>query len=88
MFKGRIIHALYKKLFTLYPQRFRERLGESMQQTFNDLYTERKQQTERGLFGYPINLVLAITILIFIVTFVGGIVVDQYPCWIGVPNCD
>jgi hypothetical protein len=32
-----IVHALYKKLLALYPRAFRERLGESMQQTFNDL---------------------------------------------------
>ncbi|MGH7492106.1 MAG: hypothetical protein ACREOO_06885, partial [bacterium] len=33
------------------PRAFREQLGESMAQTFNDLCNERKQQTERGLFG-------------------------------------
>jgi hypothetical protein len=42
--------TLYKKLLALYPRGFRERLGESMQQTFNDLYKER--QTEGGLFGF------------------------------------
>ncbi len=26
--------------------------------------------------------------VLVIVLFVSGIVVDQYPCWIGVPNCD
>jgi ABC-type proline/glycine betaine transport system permease subunit len=36
----------------------------------------------------PINLLLAVAILFFILMFVGGIIVDQYPCWIGVPNCD
>lgn len=50
MFKGRIIHALYKKLLTLYPQRFREQLEESMLQTFNDLYKER--QAESAWFGF------------------------------------
>ena len=52
MFKARIIHALYKKLLTLYPQRFKERLEESMLQTFNDLYKERKRQTEQRLFSF------------------------------------
>jgi len=42
--------TLYKKLLTLYPRRFRERLGESMQQTFNDLCRER--QTDDGWFGF------------------------------------
>jgi hypothetical protein len=46
------VRALYKKLLTLYPRAFREQLGESMAQTFNDLYNERKQQTEQGLFGF------------------------------------
>ena len=44
------VRALYKKLLTLYPRLFRERLGESMQQTFNDLYKERQAQST--WFGY------------------------------------
>ena len=50
MFRGRIIHALYKKLLTLYPQRFRERLGESMEQTFRDLYRAHNEQTISRFF--------------------------------------
>jgi hypothetical protein len=42
--------ALYSKLLRLYPRRFRERLGESMQQTFNDLYNERR--TGSTCFGF------------------------------------
>src|SRR6185295_9114528 len=45
------IRRLYSKLLSLYPQAFKERLGESMEQTFNDLYMEQKRQTDRGLFG-------------------------------------
>ena len=198
------VRTLYKKLLSLYPRAFREQLGESMEQTFNDLCNERKRQTEQGLFGFvlrvfietaigivkehvllttqgnamkniltnpgsaamisfilclplailfpiavfeiepfnglfktlfteadgyststlgytvmcslmlslpvafivsvapivrnlrgsgrllahPINLVFAIAIFVVIATIVGGIIVDQYPCWIGVPNCD
>jgi len=44
------VHALYKKLLSLYPRGFRERLGESMEQTFNDFCNE-KRQTQKGLFG-------------------------------------
>ena len=44
------ICALYKKLLALYPRGFREQVGESMQQTFNDLYRER--QTEGAWFGF------------------------------------
>jgi hypothetical protein len=42
--------ALYKKLLALYPRGFRERLGESMQQTFNDLYRERRAKS--AWFGF------------------------------------
>jgi hypothetical protein len=44
------VRALYRMLLALYPQAFRERLGESMAQTFNDLYQER--QIQRGLFSH------------------------------------
>jgi hypothetical protein len=44
------IHTLYKKLLRFYPREFREQLGESMQQTFNDLCRER--QTKSGWFGF------------------------------------
>ena len=46
------VRALYKKLLSLYPRAFRDQMGESMEQTFNDLSTERRRQTERGLFAY------------------------------------
>jgi len=46
------VRTLYKKLLALYPRGFRERLGESMEQTFNDLCNERKRHTERGWFGF------------------------------------
>lgn len=44
------VHTLYKKLLYLYPQRFKEQLGESMEQTFQDLYKER--QTKPGWFSF------------------------------------
>lgn len=55
--------TLYKKLLALYPRGFRERLGESMQQTFNDLYTERKHQPTRGFFVLSIFSETAIGIV-------------------------
>lgn len=36
------VRTLYRKLLSLYPRRFQEQLGESMEQTFNDLYREKK----------------------------------------------
>jgi hypothetical protein len=41
---------LYRWLLALYPRTFQERLGESMAQTFNDLYQERQRQG--GLFSF------------------------------------
>ncbi len=52
MFEKKTVRLLYKKLLTLYPKVFREQFGESMEQTFNDLCNERKQQTKRGLYGF------------------------------------
>ena len=46
-------YALYKKLLRLYPREFRERLGESMQQTFNDLSKERL--AESAWFGFILS---------------------------------
>lgn len=39
------VYALYKRLLALYPRGFKERLGESMEQTFNDLYKERRVES-------------------------------------------
>lgn len=36
----------------------------------------------------PTHLVVTAMALALIATFAVGIIVDQYPCWIGVPNCD
>ncbi len=51
-FEQKTVRILYKKLLALYPRAFREQMGESMEQTFNDLCNEGKQQTERRLFGF------------------------------------
>ena len=45
-----MVHILYRKLLSLYPRGFRERLGKSMEQTFCDLYKEQKYQPTRGFF--------------------------------------
>jgi hypothetical protein len=34
------------------------------------------------------DLIVAAFILLFVGLFVGGFIVDQLPCWRGVPNCD
>jgi hypothetical protein len=48
--KQNTVRTLYKKLLSLYPRGFKDRLGESMEQTFNDLYKER--QAKQGLFSF------------------------------------
>ncbi|MCK6540291.1 MAG: hypothetical protein L6Q26_09550 [Anaerolineales bacterium] len=48
------IRALYRRLLKFYPRRFREQLAEPMEQTFNDLYNE-KRQAKQGLVGFMIR---------------------------------
>lgn len=35
-----------------------------------------------------VQIVVIAASALVILLFVSGIIVDQYPCWIGVPNCD
>lgn len=64
MYDQNTVHTLYKKLITLYPRVFREQLGESMEQTFNDLCNE-KRQTKTGLFGFVLWMFVETAIGIF-----------------------
>jgi MFS family permease len=48
----------------------------------------RTMQAGGSLFAHPVNLIMATVILSFITMLVAGLMIDQYPCWIGVPNCD
>ena len=41
------IRKLYKQLLALYPQDFRRRFAEPMQQTFNDLYKEQPRRLDK-----------------------------------------
>jgi len=59
-----IVHKLYRKLLALYPQTFKEQLGESMERTFQDLWNE-KQQTKKELFGFLLWTFIETTIGIF-----------------------
>jgi hypothetical protein len=43
----------YRKLLRLYPRPYRERFGEGMEQTFNDLFRERAE-AEQGLFAFAL----------------------------------
>lgn len=59
-----IVHTIYRKLLALYPQTFKEQLGESMEQTFRDLWNE-KQQTKKELFGFVLGTFIETAIGIF-----------------------
>ena len=41
-----------------------------------------------GFTANPVNLLIAVALFTFIATLVISFIIDQYPCWIGVPNCD
>jgi hypothetical protein len=45
---------LYRSLISLYPPEFKDQLGESMEQTFNDLCRERTH-TGRGVFLFALT---------------------------------
>ena len=55
---------LYRRLLTLYPQTFRQELGESMEQTFRDLWNE-KQQSKEELFSFVLWTFMETAIGIF-----------------------
>lgn len=59
-----MLHILYKKLLKFYPEKFREQLAESMEQTFNDRYIEVRN-AKKGLFGFTILTFADTTIGIF-----------------------
>ena len=48
----------------------------------------RARRAGRGWTARPYHLALAVGLSLIVVLGVGGLVVDQYPCWQGVPNCD
>lgn len=55
---------------------------------FNLSIIVRALRAGERITSHPFNLILALAMLGFITSIVGSIVADQYPCWVGVPNCD
>lgn len=47
-----------------------------------------RARSEGNVRAHPINLLLGASILLAILWIAGAIIVDQMPCWRGVPNCD
>jgi len=64
MYEQEIVHTLYKKLLALYPQTFKEQLGESMERTFQDPWNE-KRQTKKELLGFVLWTFIETAIGIF-----------------------
>ena len=64
MYEQNMVCTLYKKLLAFYPGNFRERLGESMEQTFRDLWNE-KRQTKKELFGFVLRTFIETAMGIF-----------------------
>ena len=64
MYEQQTVQRLYKKLINLYPPGFKERLAESMEQTFQDLWNE-KRQTKKELFGFVLWMFIETAIGIF-----------------------
>jgi hypothetical protein len=54
MIEQNTARIFYKRLLTLYPKTFKERLAESMEQTFNDLCTEQRQ-TKLGFLRFVLR---------------------------------
>jgi hypothetical protein len=48
----------------------------------------RNARAGYGFIASPINILISVALFVFIAILVTGFVIDQYPCWIGVPNCD
>jgi len=41
-----------------------------------------------SLFAHPINLIIVVFILSTFAIGLGSLIIDQWPCFIGIPNCD
>ena len=48
----------------------------------------RRVQDGNSIVANPVSLFLRVAIMVFIASFWTGLLVDQMPCFIGVPNCD
>ena len=42
----------------------------------------------KGIFAKPVQLLLKVALLALTAIIWGSIVLDQLPCFLGVPNCD
>jgi hypothetical protein len=56
------VRLLYRKLLTFYPRSFRERFAESVEQTFDDLYNDRKREKKQHLVAFASWMVIETSI--------------------------
>jgi hypothetical protein len=54
----------------------------------NAIPVVRDVRAGRSVTAHGANLLVAAASFSFVAAFLVAIVADQYPCWIGVPNCD
>lgn len=45
-------------------------------------------RTRTGFMAKPVPLFVGVSFLALIAIMLGGVVIDQIPCFMGVPNCD
>jgi hypothetical protein len=48
----------------------------------------RSSRDGNGVAASRVSLIVAGVISLLVVSFPAALIIDQYPCWIGVPNCD
>lgn len=48
----------------------------------------RNIRAGNSIIASPVNLLIRVVVLVFIASMWTGILIDQMPCFLGVPNCD
>lgn len=54
----------------------------------NLVQIQRIRRAGGSILAHPLNLIFALACFALIAALLIGIIVDQWPCWQGVPNCD
>ena len=50
--------------------------------------TVRNVRAGNNIIADPINFLFRVVLLVFLTMLWAGILIDQVPCFVGVPNCD
>ena len=54
----------------------------------NVLAVLKRRKGKEDVTGLTFNLTLSVMILLVIAVLIIEFIEDQYPCWVGIPNCD